>query len=322
MTFEGADLFNLGWVGARLETSFGSRAAGNTTRWIGVVKNSVPRRVPTLERLGGIRDSRYTSGNGQLELNAHYEYEVGGNIQNPWIFYAALGLINSAGSAPTTHTITAHRGATGLSALYLPSFTMENLYEKTSNTQVSMLGSTADSLACTFPTDGISTFTLAMIAKSRGSAVTAPTESELDPMGGYNTEILIDADAATYSSGESVVGTESVDLTFGNNLDITPAMNAKTILQPFPGLITIASSILRKYLDSDLVALADGTPFSMRIDQERDASNDYIQILLENIIPAESEETLNLDNPVQKNSLNFIPGKITITAKDGNTSYE
>ena len=320
--FDATDLFNLGWIAARQESTYGTRNGAGTTRWVGIAQSAVMRRVPKLIPLGGIRDSRIGAGAGHLEVRTMEEVELIGQIQNAWPFYAALGKISTTGVNPYTHAITILRSATGGTDTYLPAFTMEALYQKTTPTQVSVLGSVAKTLTCNFPIDDIAKFTLNMAGQAEGSASTAPTENILAPYGAYNTDIQIDSVNGTFTSGASVKGLNSVDMTIDNNLKIEGEFNTKLIRRSYQGNLRdgISGTINRKYLDSDLIALADGTPFSMQVQMTRGA-NDYIYLTLQNCIADPLERTMNYENQVENTPLRFFANSIQVDAKDANSAY-
>ena len=324
MAFEGTDLFNLGWVGARQESTFGSRNGGGTTRWVGIVDEANYRRVPKLIPLGGYRDGRVGVGQGHKEVRYQYEVDVTGQLQNVWPLYATLGKISSSGGgAPYTHAVSILRGDPGGTDSYLPSFTIEALYKKSSDTAKSILGCTAKTLSLSLPEGDVAKFTANFVGQSAGSTVTAPTEDTLDPYGSYNTDILIDSSNGTYTSGSSVKGLASVDINFDNALSITGEFNSMMIRRPYWGSMRdgISATIKRRYVDDDLLALADGTPFSLQAQCVRTAGSDYIDITCNNIVVDPASWTQNRQNQVENTELRVLINSISISAKDANSAY-
>jgi hypothetical protein len=327
MVFDGTNVAsgNLATLGVKEESAWANFTASPI--WMGIVKNFTHKQVPSIVPLGGIRDSRRAVD--MKMLGYHYEGVIEGELQNCMPLYMALGLISTTPGTPNTHAINIARGETGGALNYLPSFSVHAQHLNWDGTSadelVGLKGLTVGSATFRFPLNEVATFSLNYIAQEKQVAsVTAPTESSLAQYTSYNTDLLVDNDSSTYSSGDDVDGLDSLEWTIDNGLKFYHEFNSALIRQPFMGSVRegITARINRKYVDTDLTALADGTPFSWQLQCIRTASTDYIYITGEYCYISSLERTMNIDNAIENTPVEVKMAKVSVAAKDAISSYE
>lgn len=328
MTFDGNNVGSaqIATVGVKKETTFGTFAG--SPRWLGVVKIYRPRRIPNLEVIGGIRDSR--RGIGMVELGYQYECVIEGELQNLMPLYMALGKIDTSGAVPPyTHSVNMIRGETGGIENYLPSFSLHaqilNWDGAAADEMIGLNGATVSSLNLNIPLAGLARYTLNLIAKDiQTTSITSPTEATDAQFGSYNTDLEIDNDSAVFDSGDSVKGLNSLDITMDNSLDVSGEFNSTTIRRPYMGDLrnSISAKIDRKYIDVDLTTLADGTPFSFQSKFVRNAASDYIHLKGEYCYAGPVERNIDLANAIANTPLDVHLQKLSVSAKDGTADYE
>ena len=326
MAFDGTDVNAgiLGTVAARYEDTYATRATGNTGYPIGVIKTATFRRIDDYITQGGIRDSR--EAYGFYNHRYHYEALTEGQIQDILPFFMALGKISTTGaSAPYTHDIDILRGDTGGTAEYLPSWTLEGRYHSDSDTDITLLGCTVNDWTFTFPVDDAATFSLNWIAKEKGAQLANVSGATDDVFAPPIVDILIDDDAATYNGGTSVKGVNNLTISGSNSLDIHYDHGAKTIRQPYMGNVkdTLTGSLDRKYIDTDLTALVDGSVFSMKIEMDRNATSDYIDVFIDGCYITNAA-ILNMTDgsAIDNTPIDFTFTSIRVDGKNSNAEYE
>lgn len=327
MVLDGNDVAsgNIATIGVKQESTFGTFIASPI--WLGIVKEFTSKRASTIIPLGGIRDSRRSAD--FKEIGYHYEGVLGGELQNLLPLYMALGKISSTPGTPNTHAVNIARGETGGSLIYLPAFSVHaqflNWDGSSADEMIGLKGMTVRSATFRFPLNEVATFSLNYVAQDiQESGITSPTPATDAQYASYNSDLLLDNDSSTYSSGDDVDGLNSVEISIDNNLTIAHDFNSLVIRRPYMGSVrdSITTRIDRKYIDTDLTALADGTPFSYELQCIRTAGTDYIYITGEICYIPDLERTMNIDNAIENTPIEVKTGKLSVSAKDGNASYE
>ncbi len=325
MTFDGTNVASglIAEIGAKEQAAWGTFLAAPV--WLGIVNNFTMSRVSQIVPLGGIRDSRVSSA--KMELGYHYEGVIEGQIQNAMPFYMALGGIST--TATYDHAITIARAAVAGTLTYLPCFSIHaafyNWDGSTADELIGLEGLTVNSATFRYPLNEPATFSLNYIAADIDtSSSTVPTESALAAYHSYNTDVIIDSDAATFSSGDDIVGLNAIEFTIDNNLTISHDFNTATIRRPYMGSLRngLSARLDRKYIDTDLTALADGTPFSLRIESTRTASTDLIHLTLNGCYINKLERTMNIENAIENTPIDIDVSTAQVDAVDAVPSYE
>jgi len=325
MTFDGANVYTglLGTLGVRKESTYGTWNSGGTTRCLGIPRKTMLTRIANVVPLGGIRDSRVPFG--QKQLGYHYEGSIELELQNALPLVMGMGVVSSTvAPAPYTHTITILRAATGGTASYLPSYTLCQIYQGSSDVNVEALGLTAKGLTVSCELGALAKATIPFIAKDLGSdSIDAPTEETNDSYGSYNTKLLVDNSHATYTSGTECKGLKKIELSMDNALEILGDFNQSTIRQPVPGSLKsgLKTRVERRYVDGDFLAMVGDTEFSMQLQFIRNAVSDYIYVTFNNCLIPSAGRTFDDAEPIANTPIDINVSGITATATDANSSY-
>jgi len=320
MAFDGTDIKTgmISELGVRKETTFGSRNGAGTTVKMGDESSATFTRRSIQRAVGGIRKARQPRR--YYEVGSYYEGEIPDlELLDVLPLYMALGKIATTGpvGGVYTHTVSP-TGDDGTSA-YLPSWTLEGKYFSTTPTAIELLGLTVRTLTLRIDlAEPLVKASMTYVARELGSTVSSPAEKTDIPYNYAVSDLKIDSDSATYVAGVSIGDKVSFNLSYDNAFEPVMDWNSGLMRQPFPGSLrdNLTGTLIRRYMDDDVVGLVGNTEFSMQLEMIRTADEDEIKIKLEHCLCRDLTRTQNRSANIENTDSVFNIGDIEAVSKD------